>query len=147
MMVYAIQQPEVSSGLKRTYHKKLEVFECKANKEKSTEVFLIADIQAGYTYSAAKKQWIRKPIKHNGGVRCPRERIHTTSTTTASYYDKYVLFTTLEAAQVSKLLMIQQMAKKYNKELEELKALFKRNVPNVEEPMNQLLEEYPDLFI
>ena len=66
------------------------------------------------------------------------------STTNTSYVG---LYTTLEAAQVSKLLLVRRMEEEYRKAIKELEDTFTRNIPAYKEPLNQLLDQHPDLFI
>lgn len=147
MILYLIKQPSISSGLRRSYNKQLEVLECCTNVNTSDENVMYLDkVIAIHKYHAGKKQWIRKPSSKSIQARCIRQHIHTTTCTTP-LYTEYVMFTTVEAAQASKLILIEQLKNTYEKEIERLQTLFKRNVPNIDEPMNQLLETHPDLFI
>lgn len=146
MTVYVIKRPEVSSGLKRTYHKNLEVIECKGRSGKEKPHIVIEQVCAIHKYSPAKKAWIRKAIGTQSNSFYSPE-LHTTPITALNARHGDLVFTTLEAAQVTKLILIERLKKTYEAELAQLRELFKRNVPNVQEPMDQLLEEHPDLFI
>jgi len=61
--------------------------------------------------------------------------------------NRSVLYSTLEAAQVSKLLQIKNMENEYKKVIKELEDTFARNIPAYKEPLNHLLEQHPNLFL
>lgn len=147
MSVFYIQRPEASSGLKRTYHKKLEVFygEMGAAITNSytghnrVNSFYATSV---YRYNGKTKSWIEKPHVETFFGTYQAENVFSTPETR-----KIGFYTTLEAACLAKLLLIQEMEKKYKKALNDLEALFKRNVPDINKPLDQLLDKHPDLFI
>jgi hypothetical protein len=140
----------VSSGLKRTYHKKLEIFECTAV-EANTSIYAYA--QKGYYVNSIqyvhayhpKKGWVKKPYTKSSLNSSAMTRYSTICHTTNT--SQNVLYSTLKAAQVSKLLLIKSMENKYKKAIKELEDTFARNVPAYKEPLNHLLDQHPDLFL
>ena len=147
MNVYYIEYPEVSSGLRRTYYKKLEVFygellSPRTNSYSQEEYYTEFKASSMYSYNAKKNTWVQKPTNRTFTCRINTNKIFDTAETSrAGAYNN------LEAACVSKILLIEHMAEEYKKALKELQELFTRNVPDVQQPLNQLLETHPDLFV
>ena len=143
MRIYWIDIPYASSGLRRTYRKNLEVFSGIPN-----EGTLQADTICKYMPN--KKCWVEKTTTNSkfsmyigsGPI------VHSSMPTIQSMrrYDA-LMFTTVELAQAAKLILVEVMAKAYQKELEDLQELFDRNVPKVGEPLKALKEDYPEYFI
>ena len=148
MKVFLIKRPYVSAGLKRTHHKKLEVFECtavKADASKYTrEGHYVDSIQYLHAYHP-KKGWVKKPYTRSSTNSSSMARYSTICPTTNTSCS--VLYSTLEAAQVSKLLLIKCMEDQYKKAIKELEDTFARNIPAYKDPLNQLLDQHPDLFL
>ena len=148
MKVFLIERPYVSSGLKRTYHKKLEVFECMAVKSDASkyarEGYYVDSIQYLHAYHQ-KKGWVKKPYTKSSVNSSIMTRYSTIFPTTDT--NRSVLYSTLEAAQVSKLLQIKNMENEYKKVIKELEDTFARNIPAYKEPLNHLLEQHPNLFL
>jgi len=144
MHVFVIERPYVSSGLKRTYHKKLEVFECTAVETSVAHPFAgwwcIDNIECVYTYHP-KKGWLEKACTKYPGDIDHFTIIHHTP------HLNGVVYATIEAAQVAKLLMIKRMVETYKASIKELEACCARNVPAYKDPLNQLLDQHPDLFL
>ncbi len=143
--VFVIDRPYVSEGLRRTYFKKLEVYECTAKAETAWWGEEIRIVKTNFLHSyTPKKGWIKRARKQG-----PRDftQVHKDRVvSTVNTHDR-VFYTTLEAAQISKLLLIKQMEEKYLKALQELQDMFKRNVPDYKTPMSDLLNQYPELFL
>jgi hypothetical protein len=147
MNVYYIDRPSVSNGLKRTYHKKLEVYygaleNLVARAYNNTQIYISFRANSVYIYNQKKNIWVQKKSTKFLSIHLPVDRIFETAEV-----NKPGVYTTLEAACVAKLILIERMAEEYKKELKKLQETFKRNVPNVEQPFNQLLETHPDLFV
>lgn len=141
LKVFLIEHPCVSAGLKRTYFKKLEVFEGTAT-ERGGGMYVLDSVQFCYKYTP-KKGWVKRPhTRFPGNI--TRSHLNLFSTANTSHVGFY---TTLEAAQVSKLLLVRRMEEEYRKAIKELEDTFARNVPAYKEPLNQLLDQHPDLFI
>ena len=147
MNVYYIEYPEVSAGLKRTYHKKLEVFygafSCpRTNSYSQEEYYTVFKTASVYNYNTKKNTWVQKPTTQTFSCRININNIFDTAETS-----RVGVYSNLEAACVSKILLVEHMAEEYKKALKELQELFTRNVPDVQQPLNQLLETHPDLFV
>lgn len=137
MMIYCIERPYVSSGLRKTYKKNLEVFSgelinCTGNTYK-------ADLTTIHYWN--KDKWYEKPNKKPRAVTTKLENIKDIPSLDSTN------FSSLDAAKISKLLAIKNMEKAYIEELEALKALFERNVPDVSKPLEELRELYPEHFV
>lgn len=140
MRVYFIKCPHVSSGLRKSYNKQLEVYSGEINK--------------GWVYPDKmyqfnnKKGWVEKTPRLKEG-----RRIHSRNETPVEMLPKLVemhedtLYATLDLAATAKFLLIQRMTKAYEDEIEELRKLFKKNVPNVDKPLEKIREDYPEYFI
>ena len=151
MIVFYIQYPYVSAGLRRTYNKKLEVFEIEVEKitrnSPQGEQVYYQHIETHWVhaYNNKKAQWIKKPSKKHFYMNILEECLTSTADITGTTQDH--LYTTLEAAIAAKLMLIQRMAITYKKELVTIQELLDRNVPDVQKPLDILLDEHPDLFI
>lgn len=144
MKVFYIDKPYVSSGLKRTYHKKLEVFEGEAEVYDTNvpgKWLSIKQVVYVYTYRKSKG-WVRK----NNTTRIHHYFQTKDIATNVSMSDKAV-YTTFEAAAASKLLLIQRMSREYEANIKKLQELYNRNVPATQHLLDEFLEEYPDIFI
>ena len=146
MRVYFIDIPEVSSGLRRTYHKKLEVYsgELKECTNRYGYVSNIAYADTIYKYQA-KKGWVEKPYNSKSKV-VSDKNIHSTMPNISSIGSD-TGFTSLELAQAAKMLLINDMREQYERQLVELKEMLARNVPDVSDAVNELKAEHPELFL
>jgi len=150
MRVFVIERPYMSSGLKRTYHKKLEVFECTAVESKATRDrpfaggWRIDSIECLHTYHP-KKGWVKKLYTKSSPTNSSTTKYSTICPTADT--NSSVFYSTLEAAQVSKLLLIKRMENEYKTAIKELEGTFARNIPAYKDPLNQLLDQHPDLFL
>jgi len=142
---FYIERPYTSSGLRRTYFKKLEVYygEIKEIERYNRSYYTWARTISVFVYNNKKGCWIEKPTKKYFSVSIPKNKLLETT----SRRSEECFYTSLEAACVSKLLLIQRMGDVYKKELQELQELYDRNVPDVQKPLDALLDEHPDLFI
>jgi hypothetical protein len=147
MTYYLIECPYVSSGLKRTYYKKLEVLAGELTPSaNSRNTYSTFKVTAVHTYKKGK--WVEK-----SGTRAISRYVGTGSIhsdlnfTTNSYSQNDKVFTSLELAKAAKLLAIQNMGVVYSKELVRLQELFDRNVPDISVPLAELYTEYPEYFL
>lgn len=141
MIVYTIEIPSVSSGLRRTYFKKLEVFKGTLENERFT-----AD--RVYRYNGVKNAWVDKEFNStSASKRIYNNHVYNSMPPLSYMRNGGIGFTTLELAQAAKLLLIEDMGRSYQKELDRLKDLFERNVPDVKAPLSTIKEEYPEYFL
>lgn len=139
MRVYFIDPPSVSNGLRRTYHKKLEVYSGELQKDR---------VHADKIYKYLRGKWVEKPFNGSESrwVR-NQDSIYTTMPPINYMASSYSVFTSLEMAQAAKMILIQRMAKQYEEELERLREALSKNVPDVEKPLQELKDQYPEYFI
>lgn len=137
---FMILQPAVSKGFKRTYHKKIEVYECEL------------DIAIDRYYKKKKhlfknNKWeISDLNKRTDSMRIiVRGDLYTESSSGSGGTEFY--FESFELAYISKVLMIQNMGETYLKNLEELKEQYKRNVPNVNNHLDIIKDKYSEYMI
>jgi hypothetical protein len=135
--LYYIKTPHVSSGLKTTYNKQLEVFSgylegkfCHADK-----IFLYK-----------KGEWVEKPSNKSdkffimySDLECLKQ--------IGQYGGTILFFDSLDLAIAAKLLLIQKMESVYMKEIKKITETFKRNVPDVEKPLEEMKLKIPEFFI
>lgn len=141
MRGFFIDVPYVSSGLRRTYKKRLEVYEGDVDVVKGERITVKADTIHKYTKA---KGWVKK--SYNGyEYRSAIQMVH--SLPSVNNIHDSTIYVTLELAQAAKLLKIKEMAVKYEAELKDLHNLFKRNVPDVTKAVEELGAEYPELFV
>lgn len=140
MAIYAIKPPYISNGLKRSYNKQIEVFEYsdkidESNRHEYIRRFFYKNGKWETDHKSTRAPYIRK------GVHIYDEIImhHTNG--------NYECFSELEMAQASKFILIERMAKEYEREIKHLHELFKRNVPDVSDEIQQIKKVYPELFI
>lgn len=142
--IYMIEIPSVSNGLKRTYHKKLEVFE---------KVYLGYNENGFPKYQTVKEHvynkrngWIER--KSNGYAEIVRNPINHNLMQKASSYTKVLYFSDLEAAKSTKILLINDMKKKkYEEELSDLRKRMEKNVLDVVDLVEEVKEKYPEDFV
>ena len=146
MRIYWIDVPTVSSGLRRTYHKKLEVYSG------------VQEGSGGCTrsdtlYRILRGEWVDK--KHSTSefsmpfdysTRKYNNEIHK-SMPQLSLMRRGCAYATLEMAQAAKMILIEDMKRKYEAELDNLRDMLKKNVPNIEKPLAVLKADYPEYFI
>jgi len=139
MRLYFIDVPYVSSGLKRTYHKKLEVFSGEYDKNAANYSVVIDTI-----YKFKKGEWVKSSYtQYREFNMYIQTYIHSSMVTLQGNF----AFTSPELAQAAKLMLIQKMGITYKKKLKELEELFSRNVPNIDKPLQLLKKDYPEYFV
>jgi hypothetical protein len=143
MRVYWIDIPSVSKGLKRTYNKKLEVYSGILNSDGQNH------INSDKIYRYTSKGWKETPntsgIRFIGG----RERyleINVPQTTIPSINNmrRNLIYSSLEMAQVAKIILIEDMKRTYEQELEDLRTRMVKNIPKTDKPLKELKDEYPE---
>lgn len=144
MRVYFIKAPYVSSGLKRSYNKQLEVYS--GVRESGKDVVYSDTV---YKYHKGKNAWVEKPCtgKHYVRIHDEKRQVVSNMPSLNIMQQQSIVFVSLELAKASKLLLIQYMAKQYEDELVRLKELFTKNVPDVEPMLVEFKEDYPEYFI
>jgi hypothetical protein len=139
MRHFLIQYLYVSSGLKRTYHKKLEVFGGVLNGTN-----FIADTLHSYK----KGVWVEKPIKNPDICHVGPNEIRSDITgLEKNRWNSDLVFTSLDLAKAAKLITIQKLGVVYAEELVRLRELYDRNVPDIKAPLAEMYAEYPEYFV
>lgn len=146
MRIYWIDAPSVSSGLKRTYHKKLEVYSGTTSEDGkwADSDTLYRVLRGKWCDKAHKGSTFRLPYMYRQDKR--NIEAHETMPTLQEM-NAGCAYATLEMAQAAKMILIQHMTKTYEAELVRLRELLKKNVPDIEKPLAVLKEDYPEYFI
>ena len=139
-VVYAIRRPGISNGLKRTYHKKLEVFKGICNEPTSTRPYRCNELfvyeEGEYKIKRCIQLSLYKP-KH----------VHSEIPDFSTLNTEYLFFHDLEMAFLCKCLLVKELGKSYEAEIQKLQDMFKRNVPDVSGHLDRFKKEMPELFI
>lgn len=139
-VVYAIRRPEISNGLKRTMHKKLEVMKCIYAESTSrrpyrcNEIFVWENDQ--YVIKGCPSTSLMMPFKINSEL--PDVKLLNT---------EYIFFYDLDMAFLFKCMLVKEMGKRYETEIKKLQETFRRNVPDVSNHLDRFRDEMPELFI
>jgi hypothetical protein len=141
MRLYSVNRPYTSTNLKRIYNKKLEVFS--GELEPSDRDYSSMVIDTVYVYS--RNKWVEKPLNKKRELMVRVNLINDNMD--ISYSNNQLVFTTLELAKASKLLVTQQLDIKIKKELDDIRAALESSLPNVSKPLAKMYEEYPEYFV
>lgn len=139
-VVYAIRRPEISNGLKRTFHKKLEVMKCIYAEPTSRRPYRCNEIfvweKGQYVLKRCPSTSLMMPFKINSEL--PDVKLLNT---------EYIFFYDVDMAFLFKCLLVKEMGKRYEAEIKKLQETFKRNVPDVSNHLDRFRDEMPELFI
>ena len=143
MRVYWIDVPYVSSGLKRTYQKRLEVH---------SGIQEGNDIKTDTLHKILRGKWVEKPSTESApylhGYQGQQRSVpHVIMPALEEMRKTSSTYATLEMAQAAKMILLQDMTKKYELALDRLRELLRKNVPNIEAPLAVLKADYPEYFI
>lgn len=144
MPIYAIKVPSISNGLRKSYNKQLEVYEIDFEQTSHNHnVGYATGIKCWEYDLKGSKEW-----KVSKGRFSERVNINLIKTDiiTSSNHD-VVLFDNLENAQVSKILLVNQLRKHYEDEIENIRKLYEKNVPDLSDEVEDLKQKYPEKFI
>ena len=146
MRIYWIDVPSVSSGLRRTYHKKLEVYSgVKGDEQGCTRSDTLYKILRGkWTDKGHTKAEFTMPYDYK--TRTYINKVHT-AMPTLSLMRQGCAYANLEMAQAAKMILLEDMKRTYERELDNLRDMLKRNVPDIKKPLAELKEAFPEYFI
>lgn len=152
-VLYGIKCPEISKGLKRTYHKNMEILEFRydfyetrfakaAYKYKQTHIhkFKNGKFERTKTSSAAFHLYADSKILSE-----PVQRLYDSRRT--GKHNELLVFDSFELAYISKTYLIKDMKNEYEHELEKLRTLMIKNVPDIEQHIKMIKETYPEYMI
>lgn len=145
---FYIDRPTISSGFRKTYHKKLEVLEIEEVKHSGTIANLTRHFKviAVHKYSARAKDWVKKETKANKKVTVYERNIASDVESLTSAADKCV-FKDLNTAIAMKLFLIQTLKKTYDYKIKQLQELAERNIPDVTALVQEMKDTYPEIYI
>lgn len=138
MKLYFIDAPYTSSNLKRTYYKNLEFF---AGDYDFSNTF----IRPHTIYTYKKGSWVSKPQTGGGRYLTPTALYETLPD--RSKINGHAFFTSPELAQTAKLLLLQELATDFSKTIADLQNTFNKSMPNIDKPLKNLQEKYPEYFL
>jgi hypothetical protein len=139
-VVYAIRRPQISKALKRTFYKDLEVFKGICKEPTSTKPYRCDELfyheEGEYKTKKCIQLSLYKP-----------QHIHSEIPDFSTLNAEYLFFHDLEMAFLCKCLLVKELGKSYEAEIQKLQNTFKRNVPDVSEHLDRFKKEMPELFI
>ena len=148
MRAYWIDVPYVSSGLRRSYMKKLEVYSGEVAEDGYS-------VKPDKIYRFLRGKWVDKGeflgacvysnYNHQNRTKLAI-KVHNVMPTIAVMKSGCV-YSSLEMAQAAKMILIQEMERQYEVELDRIRELVKKNIPDINKPLAVLKEDYPEYFI
>jgi len=138
--IFMIQRPYVSNGLKRSYHKKIEIMEYTPWDKDPNRYLRIS------THIWQKSGWkIKETFSH---VKTHSKIIiHNDVVSNKANIDDDVFFESFELAYISKIMLIQSMKEVYMESLKDLKEKMERNIPDIKDHLEQIKEKYSEYLI
>jgi hypothetical protein len=143
MRVYWIDIPSVGKGLKRTYSKKLEVYSGILDSNGQNR------INSDKSYRYTSKGWKETPnasgiMYIDGWERSPEINVLQTTMPSINNMRRNLVYSSLEMAQAAKIILIEDMKRTYEQELEDLRTRMVKNIPKTDKPLKELKDEYPE---
>lgn len=143
MTCYAIKMPYLSKGLKKSYNKQIIVYEGgveKVNNHYNT-------FRANACKELSKKGWKDKNCYYNEHF--TDNSYFTSLPTYTKLFNRrgILVFPSFDMAAKCKYLALDSLTKEYEKKLDELRELCRKNIPDVTEEVSKIREEHPEMFI
>lgn len=135
---YAIDKPYLSSGLRKSYCKQLEVHKMELN-EISNQYCAVQ------TYVFKKGQWL--VVKTASKSMYASAKIHATICKDSPLNNTMLLFEKFDDAVDTKYLLLEKLKSEYKKEIEYIEDLMERNVPDVSDKCDKIRLKHAELFI
>lgn len=135
---YAIDKPYLSNGLRKSYCKKLEVHKMELNE--NSKIYC-----AVQTYEFKKGQWV--VVKTASKSTYASAKVHTTICKDSPLNNTMLLFEKFDDAVDTKYLLLEKLKSEYKKEIEYIKDLMERNVPDVSDECDKIRLKHAELFI
>lgn len=144
MPIYAIKVPSISNGLRKSYNKQLEVYEIEFEQTSHNHnVGYATGIKCWEYDLKGSKDW-----KVGKGRFSERVNIHLIKKDIiTSSSENVLLFDDFENAKVSKILLVNKLRKHYEDEIENIRKLYQKNVPDLNDEVEVLKQKYPEKFI
>lgn len=135
---YAIDKPYLSNGLRKSYCKKLEVHKMELNE--SSKLYCAIE-----TYEFKRGEWVT--VKTASKSTYALAKVHTTICKDTHLNNGMLLFEKFDDAADTKFLLLEKLKIEYQNEIEYIKDLMERNVPDVSDECNKIRLKHAELFI
>jgi hypothetical protein len=138
---FAIEIPSVSHGLKRTYKKKIEVFEVIISSTYKGDSVHKFSSHIKHEYFTKTNKWVMSNYSHfHGSARIEKDIVEKS-------VNKILIFDDIGKAIISKILLIKDMGLRYERELISLQESYDKNVPRVENVLLDMQNKFPEHFL
>jgi hypothetical protein len=139
MTLYVIEAPYMSKNFKRSFNKKLEVF-CGEIENTSSRR---PQLKAHTLFEYKKGKWVQKTTSKTF-------EIHPHTIFDSLDFRRLsgeIAFKSLELAQIAKIKLVDTMMVEFEDEIQKIRDSFERNVPKTKQPMAEMKDKFPELFL